>query len=295
MTLAKDDPAQAEKLLPAASENSSAFTAQELASWRQIGRLKLQPQRDSIVLQDGFLASHQTWRNLNFSFTARAPEEAEQVQIWAAIRLRDRDSRYVFGLRGGNNDDLYFARYAPEGGARFLGIAPLGFHPTPGQWYSLRAMAQENRFQIYLGEEKLPRINVEDPEPLWEEGGVAIGGGWLPAEFRDVHPRPLAAGDFNETESRIYSFGAFDMAHKRERQRAAYRRLFISSIPSPRAEISLNGDWLFLPDQEHSSGKSPESVDCDDTAWHVMDVPNFWTPTLTWLHGETGFPNLSGV
>ena len=26
-----------------------------------------------------------------------------------------------------------------------------------------------------------------------------------------------------------------------------------------------------------------------------MDVPNFWKPTVTWLYGETGFPDLSGV
>jgi hypothetical protein len=295
MSLAKNSPVHAKRLLQASSESKSAFTVDELASWRRFGRIKLQQQQDSIVLQDGFLASHHVWKNLNFSFTARAPEKVEQVQIWAAIRLRDRDSRYIFGLRGGNNDDLYFARYAPEGGARFLGIAPLDFHPKPGQWYSLRAVTRENRFQIYLGEEKLPRIDIEDTEPLWEEGGIAIGGGWLPAEFRDVHSQPVTAEDSNGSATKIYSFGSFDVAQRRARQRAAYRGLSISVIASPRAEISLNGDWLFLPDQEQSSGKNPELIDCDDTAWHVMDVPNFWTPTLTWLHAETGFPNLSGV
>ena len=33
----------------------------------------------------------------------------------------------------------------------------------------------------------------------------------------------------------------------------------------------------------------------DDTSWHVMEVPHFWTPTVTWLHAEMGFPNLEGL
>jgi len=301
-TLSRDSYASTGKLLPPSEASDAAITTTELVTWNRFGRLDLQQQQDSLVIQDGFLSSKQAWKNVDFSFAARTPAGIDQVQIWAAVRSRDRDSRYVFGLRGGNNDDIYFARYAPQGGARFLGIAPLDFHPEPGQWYSIHAVALENRFQIYLGEEKLPRIDVEDTEPLWQEGGVSIGGGWLPAEFRNVNPRSLSGEEtaaLNEMGNRVYSFGSFDAKQKRATQRAAYKGLQVAAIASPRAEISLNGDWLFFPDQEQreeqrANGDS-ETPGFDDTAWHVIDVPNFWTPTLTWLHGETGFPNLQGV
>jgi Glycosyl hydrolases family 2, TIM barrel domain/Glycosyl hydrolases family 2/Glycosyl hydrolases family 2, sugar binding domain len=291
--LTSDSRAKTGNILP--SSTSADFDSE---AWQRFGRLRLTQQDDSVILQDGFLASRQAWRNVDFSFAARAPRNVDQVQIWAGIRCRDRDSRYVFGLRGGNNDDIYLARYAPDGGARFLGIAPLDFHPEPGQWYSIRAVARENRFQIYLGQDKLPRISVEDTEPLWHEGEIFLGGGWLPAEFRQVHPRSITADD--ETAlvaagSRVYSFGSFDAEQKRVRQRAAYQGRQVVSIDLLRAEISLDGNWLFLPDQEQRQSGRPEAIDCDDRDWHILGVPDFWTPTLTWLHAETGFPHLEGV
>src|ERR1700722_4182778 len=210
--LTSDSRAKTGNILP--SSTSSDFDSE---AWQRFGRLRLRQEDDSFILQDGFLASRQAWRNVDFSFAARTPRNVDQVQIRAGIRCRDRDSRYIFGLRGGNNDDIYLARYAPDGGARFLGISPLDFHPEPGQWYSIRAVARENRFQIYLGQDQLPRINVEDTEPLWQEGGISIGGGWLPAEFRQVHPRSMTADDeaaLDAAGSRVYSFGSLDAEQK---------------------------------------------------------------------------------
>ncbi len=298
LTLTSESRAEAGDILPSSTSSYLDSGAQSIGAWQRFGRLSLRRERDSFILRDGFLASRQAWRNVDFSFAARTPHNVDQVQIWAGIRCRDRDSRYAFGLRGGNNDDIYLARYAPDGGARFLGIAPLDFHPEPGRWYSIRAVARENRFQIYLDQDKLPRINVEDREPLWQEGGVSIGAGWLPAEFRNPYPRPIPADDaavLDLAGNRVYSFGSFDAEQKRVRQRAAYKGFHVASIKLPRSEISLDGDWLFLPDQEQRQSGRQEAIDCDDQTWHVMGVPDFWTPTLTWLHAETGFPNLEGV
>ncbi|MBW8869995.1 MAG: hypothetical protein JF563_04350, partial [Acidobacteriales bacterium] len=104
------------------------------------------------------------------TFRARTPAGAEQVQIWAGFHFRDRNSRYVFALRGGNDNDLYLARYAPDGGMEFLGFAPLDFKPTPGVWYRLRVVTFGNQIQIYLNDEKLPRLNVKDRHPPWHGG-----------------------------------------------------------------------------------------------------------------------------
>jgi len=268
--------------------------------WVSFGRLAVQRLGDAVILQDGFAVASEMWEDGEFCFRARAPRGTEQVQIWAGMRCRDRDSRYVFALRGGNNDDVYLARYAPDGGIKFLGIASLDFHPESETWYTLRAVARKNRFQLYLNDETLPRINVVDEGALWSEGSVSLGGGWLPVEFRDVQTRSLTQADIaalNAIDDRVLEHqpADFDREHRRAQQRAAYRAVNIGAFDLPRTEISLDGKWLFLPDQEQSVGTPPQAPDCDDGKWHIMDVPDFWTPTVSWLYGETGFPYLSGI
>ncbi len=253
-----------------------------------------------MTLQDGFAVARESWKDGEFHFRARAPKGIEQVQIWAGLRCLDRDRRYVFALRGGNNDDVYLARYAPDGGIKFLGIAPLDFHPVPDVWYKMRAVVRDNRFQIYVNDESLPRINVVDDGVLWGEGSVSLGGGWLPAEYRDVETHPLTHTDIaaiNATGDQVWAPQprSLDRVSLRAQQRAGYRAASVAAFDQPRMEISLDGKWLFLPDQEQDSGTVPHASDGDDTRWHLMDVPNFWKPTVTWLYGETGFPDLSGV
>lgn len=270
----------------------------EKDSWEPFGRLHQEHGEESIVLNDGYLISKETWRDTSFSFRARAPHGTEQVQIWAGLRASDRDRRYVFGMRGGNNDDVYLARYAPDGGDRFLGIAPLHFHPEPGAWYQLRAVIRGNRIHIYVNNEAVPRINVEDTEALWSEGGVSLGGGWLPVEFKDILIHPLTdvdAAAFDKLGKTVFKLPEPDREKKRAQQRSAYKGIHVASIDDPRTEISLDGDWLFMPSQELQKGATPQSAHWDDAEWHVMDVPHMWTPTLTWLHGETGFQYLDGL
>jgi beta-galactosidase len=266
--------------------------------WKSFGRITLQRLQNSVVIQDGFAIEQKPRTDCEFSFFARAPHEEPEVQIWAGIKCRDRDSRYVFALRGGDNDHLYLARYGPDGGARFLGIAPLEFHPEPGTWYQLRAVTRGNRLLIFLNQEAIPRINVVDDDVTWNEGGISLGGGWLPAEFRDVTVNSLSS----QCTSAIDGLGdttwqrpRADKQHLRAQQRDAYRPLSFPLPDQPRMEYSLDGDWLFVPDYELTSASEPQSETMDDRQWHVMDVPNFWTPTLSWLHGETGFPKLKGV
>jgi hypothetical protein len=164
--------------------------------WKSFGRANVRRLGDSLVVSDGFLMHQQTLGgDGEFTFDARAPQGTEQVQIWATIRCRDRESRYVFGLRGGDNDDLYLARYAPDGESKFLGVAPLDFHPVPGAWYKLRAVALSNRLMIFVNENQSPLIDIVDSDPLWSDGSVSLGGGWLPVEFRDVQVRSLTQGE----------------------------------------------------------------------------------------------------
>jgi len=266
-------------------------------NWSLVGRAQIQTTPDSAVISGGFAVEQQAWTDGEISFRARAPLDAGQVQIWAGLRYRDRDSRYVFALRGGHDNDVYLARYAPDGKAEFLGFAPLDFSPVPGTWYQLRVMALGNRFQIYLNDEKRPRLNVADPKPLWTNGSAFLGGGWLPAEFADFKSGPLS----DEARAKFLSAGdaqwtapVIDKEARRQSQRAEYIPAKITSLNPLRTEVSLDGNWLLLPDYE-LAGPPPVQLAYDDRAWHVMAVPSFWTPGLSWLHGELGFPDLSGV
>jgi beta-galactosidase len=275
------------------SATDVALPAAFPGTWSTVGRVAPQNTSDSVTLQDGFIASKETWGDCEFTFHARAPQEAGQVQIWAGLRGRDRDSRYIFGLRGGNNNDVYLARYAPDGNDEFLGVAPLDFKPAPGTWYTLRAVAQGNRFQIYVNDEPLPRINVVDEKPLWEKGSVSLGGGWLPVEFRDVSVKEVTAPP--PTVTQVWQPPGFDREARRAQERAAYQPVHLDRLGPDRTEVSLDGKWLFSPEQELGAGTQPLGSDYDDSKWHVIDVPAFWTPSLSWLYGETGFKLGTGV
>jgi beta-galactosidase len=284
--------------LPAGIFQNHTLPGPTMDQWKSYGRIVLQHLQESVIIQDGFTIEQTMRGDCEFSFAARGPQETSQVQIWAGIKCRDRDSRYVFALRGGDNDDLYLARYGADGAAKFLGIAPLGFHPIPGDWYKLRAITCGNRILIFLDQETIPRINVTDDEAPWSEGGVSLGGGWLPVEFRGVTVNSLDANRSSAIDklgNTIWEAPAIDKSQLRPHQRGAYRPIELPPLNQPRVACSLDGNWLFLPDQELPASVAPQSEDLDDRQWHVMDVPNFWTPTLSWLHDETGFPRLQGL
>jgi hypothetical protein len=263
--------------------------------WSSIGRTKVQTGTNSAIIEGGYAVNKQELEDAEFSFRARAPIGAEQVQIWGGFHFRDRDSRYVFALRGGNDNDIYLARYAPDGGIRFLGFAPLDFKPVPGVWYGLRVVTLGNQVQIFLNDEKIPRLNAKDRDPLWNGGSVLLGGGWLPAEFADLQMKELTDEEkktFLAIGDERWTAPAVDKEALRKKERADYSPETIPASNSPRADFSLDGSWLFMPDYQLSGGEPPIQLNYDDQGWHIMQVPSFWTPALSWLHGETGFPDL---
>ena len=305
------------QLLPASIVWAQSPFADWPGNWTIVGRTQIQTTPQSVVLAGGYAVNKTVWDDAQMTFRARAPVGTNEVQIWAGFRYRDRDSRYVFALRGGNDNDIYLARYAPNGGAEFLGFAPLDFKPEPGVWYRLRVVILGNRFQIFLNDEPLPRLNVADnpqlrkgPWPLrflfhwlkitdhhssWEKGCAFIGGGWLPTEFSDLQVKSLSHKDkkaFLAIGNKHWSAPPVDKIALREQQRAEYAPSQVTLLGPLRTTTSLNGNWLFMPDYELTNGQPPIQLDYDDHDWNVMPVPSFWTPALSWLYGEKGFQNL---
>jgi Glycosyl hydrolases family 2, sugar binding domain/Glycosyl hydrolases family 2/Glycosyl hydrolases family 2, TIM barrel domain len=264
-------------------------------SWRSFGRAEISTSANSVTIANGSVADLSQTGDCVMSFRARGVKENEPVQIWGAIRMKNREDRYVFGLRGGVEPELSFARYAADGKSRNLGFASLDFQPKPGEWYRLRVEAAGRHFQIYLNDETLPRINITDDQNGWDDGGVALGGGWLPTEFSDFKLAPLTDAEraaFNAVGEKKFGPPPIDKEALREKQRAAWSPVRIASLPETRGEFSLDGNWLFMPDGNIDAAAATGPA--DDRKWHVMPVPAFWTFSYAWLFGEVGFPDLSG-
>jgi beta-galactosidase len=266
--------------------------------WRAYQRAEIKTTTDTVTVSNGFVASADHFKDAQIVIRMRAPESAKEVQAWAGFRVVDQDRRYVVGLRGGNNNQIYLARYAPDANDEFLGIAPLDFSPQVGTWYSLRILTLGDHIQIYLNDEKLPRINVIDTRALWIEGAIAVGGGYLPSEFASVKVLPLSEElqkQFIAVGKKAWMAPVENKEAKRIAQRASYKPQVIAELKAGRSEISLNGNWLFLPEYQTQNGGDYKTLAMNDTQWHVLDVPNFWTPMLPWLHGEGGLNKLNGV
>lgn len=231
-----------------------------------------------------------TLSDYSLKFKARAPKGCEQVQIWAGVRTKNRFDRYVVGIKGGLQDDLYLMRTGYMGMDEFMGVRPLGFHPEPGQWYDVKVEVCGSRIRVFLNNENVPRMDITDSHSSFASyGPAAIGGGWLPAEYKDVTITPLAANYLDGAAVIEKSFvpTAAEKESMRKKMRNDYKAIKVDNLLAGRTEISLDGNWLFMPGYQIKDANVAANPDCDDQNWHVMNVPDFWTPIRIWLHGET--------
>ena len=243
------------------------------------------------------LFGHPEWKNYSFSFKARAPQNAEQVQIWASFRNYNRFDRYVVGIKGGLQDDLYLMRTGYMGTDEFMGVRPLGFHPVPGEWYRVKVEVCGNRIRVFINDEKQPRIDLVDKNAnLVPSGAVALGGGWIETEFDDLVVTPMADDALKDVKIAEYQKKATpaEKENKRRQERTSYSPIQLKALTGSRTDITLDGNWLFMPDYQLDNKDKAVSTQTDDQDWHIMSVPNFWNPIRIWLHGET-MPSPTGA
>lgn len=111
----------------------------------------------------------------------------------------------------------------------------------------------------------------------------------MQAEFADLKIEPLTGERlkaFQDVGKNYFHYPTPDSESARVKARAAYRPASLPSLPAVRGEFSLDGNWLFMPEQDMKAGAEPAQPTYADQSWHVLPVPSFWTPSLTWLHGE---------
>ena len=254
--------------------------------------------RGNCRVEDGVFKSKDSYASFGnnslsdytFSFRARAPKDAEQVQIWSGFRAGNRFDRYVLGIKGGIQDDLFMIRLGYMGMDKLMGVRPLGFHPVPGEWYNVKVQVCGKRIRVFLNDNDLPHIDIEDPDSfLSPSGQVTLGGSWIDTEFDDLTIAPLKKNALDKVAKKELVLGmtAEEKEIKRQSERKAYTELDVNEINSGRTEISLDGNWLFMPDYQMNDQNVAISTKTDDNDWHIMPVPYFYNPSRIWLHGET--------
>lgn len=269
-----------------------AFDADCLTSgeWHTYDRGSVHAEGGILTVTDGWVSTAKTdYENFIFEFSARCPEDAPQVQIWAGFKHYSRDYRYVVALRGGNNNHLYLARLGAEGYDKMLALRPLESSPMPGVWYRLRVVCAGNKIAVYLGDEEVPMLCVEDDDTPITKGGISLGGSYLPTQYKDVRVTEAGSDTLDGVVKQpdyltSVSLTPEEREQERTRRRAAYRPYAVPAVAEERLELSLDGNWLFTPDYELSG--DPQNADYDDSRAHVIPVPSAWIPLQAWLEGE---------
>lgn len=239
-----------------------------------------------------------SWHNYAVTFKARTPKPEKEVEIWAGFRAANRNDRYVFGFRGGEKNDVFLARMGYMGADEFLDREELNFSPETGKWYKFRIEVCQNRIRIFVNDESVARIDLTDKNSdLLPSGKVILGGGWLTTEYDDLQVTSLPEDYFKDTPENIFVEKITDEEKelKRKAERAVYHPVDVPVLNAGRTEISLDGQWLFMPGYQLDDEKQAVSPKSGDENWHVMSVPNFWNPIRIWLHGETFDGHPKGV
>lgn len=262
------------------------------------GEWRIYGNPDGCHVNNGVLTTQDCWaaaenmqfENFDFRFRARAPEGASQVDIWACFRHFNRDYRYMVGLRGGSHKHLYLARMGARGYDKMLALRPLEWYPVPGVWYQMRVVCAGNTISVYLNNEQKPLILCEDSDATFHSGCVALGSSFVATEYKDISVMEVEENVLKNVEKQPEFLDSVMLTPEvkeaiRRQNRANYRPYAVPRLPETRQELTLDGNWLFIPDYEIK--ENPEKLSYDDSKAHVMTVPAAWTPLKAWLEGET--------
>ena len=278
--------------------NTTSDFEKDPPKYQKIGRGETKIENGVLKTKEAYAAiGEDGWTDYEVSFRARTSEKENQVQIWAGFRASGRSDRYILGLRGGIQNDLYLARLGYMGTDDHLALRHLDFPLVVGKWYDIKVQVAGNRIRVFLNNEAQPRIDVKDKfSGFSPKGKVILGGSWIANEFDDHSIRSLDKAAFgNNLAVAEYAIAKVNKNKKREQERAAYKSVGIKYTGSGRTQISLNGNWLFKPDYEVKDESELLLPNTDDSKWHVMSVPNFWNRNREWLHGERYNTESKGV
>jgi len=245
------------------------------------------------------------WDNYKLTLQARSSEGGVEGQIWVSFRFVDEWNRYALAIRGGLLNELILFRYNegdfPNPDVMCLKSRPLDFKFEAVKWYDIRIVCIGEMICVWVGDSKDPQIEVTDAKI--KNGGIALGGGYLKCQYRNVKVEKIdKVDDFRKQLQLVQSKAAKterlknEQAHRekvRIEQRSKYKPVIVKDMNVARNEIDLCGKWLFMPDQNISDEAKAALPDFNDMNWHIMDVPNFWNQ-IAWWNMNSGQFGLRG-
>lgn len=106
-------------------------------------------------------------------------------------------------------------------------------------------------------------------------GEVALRGGWIDTEFDDLTVTPLAEDALKGVRVEEYRMALTtqEKEKKRSEERAQYTSVKLDKLTADRTELSLDGNWLFMPDYQLNDKTKAISIQTNDNDWHIMPFP----------------------
>ena len=224
-------------------------------------------------------------------------------QIWFSVDYRDQQDQLAFSLRGGRLQDAIaydfyqrafvgtktvkqFARENISFDYRYRRLPDRSSAPiTTGKWVSASVRVVADRAELWVNEKYVMTVNREHGA----NSTVALGGSWHSNSFRNVDVAPLSAekvAAIRPSKLELDKPDPDETEKRRQVQRAGYQALMLADAPaSGYGETSLDGNWLFMPDNTGSL-KNAASPELPDNGWHVLPVPAFWNPIGWWCWGN---------
>lgn len=274
-------------LISSCSNLDSVFKKED---WKTIGRGEINWDKTSVKLQNCFIVSNKQIEEgaYEFSFKAKAIGEDSEVQIWSGFGFNNRDNRYSLGLRGGNSNDIFLSKYQDGGNTMLLSHEALDFQPALNEWYKFRIVFWEGNIRVYLNDEEKPRIAVKDLNPI-NTASFVLGGAWTENEYKSFQVKSISKEVVNSYQKDSVQYATILSLNEKESiridQRKNYKPVVIDKLINQRIEVSLNGEWLFMPENNISSLNEAIAISSKDENWHLINVPTMWKPVKNWLHG----------
>lgn len=267
-------------LLISSCNNSENLLTKD--NWSTIGRGDLSWETNTVVLKNNFIFSNHLPNVKNYEFSFKAKANDDETQLWSGFGFENRNNRYALGLRGKNSNDLYLCKYQDGGKSNDLAHEKLDFEIKKDKWYAIRVVFYEGDIQVYLNNEKEPRLVVKD-EDFINSSKIVLGGGWSSTAYKDLTFKEISA--LPEIVKYSNEISLDEKEAIRVKQRNNYKPFKIENLTNQKEEYSLNGDWLFIPENDIEKIDDAIGLESEDVNWHIIDVPNMWKPMKSWMHG----------
>ncbi len=151
--------------------------------------------------------------SVRLKFKARVPGDDGTGQFWFSTNYKEEFQRYAMAVRSGELSDIFLTRYRQSDFPKSITDVhygyDLGFRADLSEWTDVVCEVRGSRITVWVNGAKFPQADFRDWAPL-PGGKIALGGGWEPAQFKDIQVEPLDPDepfDVYGPRTRKFTFG----------------------------------------------------------------------------------------